>query len=53
MFPTTVPVLRSSHDPSTARPALMFVSGRKRPAAPVGMTNWVGRGPYGTTEVVP
>jgi hypothetical protein len=42
MFPATVPVPKSSHDPSTSRPALAFANGGKKPAAPVGMTERSG-----------
>ena len=32
MFPAIVPMVKSSHDPSTARPALAFASkGKNRP----------------------
>ena len=37
MFPPTVPVLKFSHDPFTARPALKSRAQEKL-AAPVGMT---------------
>lgn len=36
MFSASVPLLESSHDPSTLRPALAFASEGEKPAAPVG-----------------